>query len=212
METVRYPTRNELQRTLVDTANLAKWLIRFCPPRLPDIVKRRTVADFAVRYKLDTFVESGTYLGATVEHLSRYCKFIYSVEYQERLYKRAVERFANRPNIRILHGSGSDLIPLILKEIDRSALFWLDGHFAAGTTQPGEEACPVKDELREILQHRLDHVILIDDASDFQGQLGYPTVEEVERTVRSLRPNMKTNVAKNIIRIVPDLSQLSINP
>ena len=204
METVRYPTRNELQRALSDAASLAKWLVRFCPPRLPDILKRRTVADFAIRFQLDTFVESGTYLGATVEYLSRYCKFIYSVEYQERLYKRAVERFAARPSIRILHGSGSDLMPLILQEIDRPALFWLDGHFAPGTTTSQEIACPTLAELREILLHRDDHVILIDDADEFNGQAGYPTIGEIEQLVHTLQPAMNVAVRRNIVRITGD--------
>lgn len=172
MEQVRYATHSELQRTVLDAANLVKWLVRFCPPRLPDILKRRVVASYATRFHLDVFVESGTYLGATVEYLSRYCSSIYSVEYQERLYRRAVQRFSHRSNIRILHGSGSDMMPIIVKGLDRPALFWLDGHFASGTTAADEAACPTLAELRAILLHRGDHVILIDDADEFRGQGG----------------------------------------
>ncbi|HMI53529.1 MAG TPA: hypothetical protein VK525_18585 [Candidatus Saccharimonadales bacterium] len=200
-ESVRYPTRTEFQRSIADAANVAKWLIRLCPDRLPDMLKRRTVAKFATRFRLDTFVESGTYLGATVEHLSHYCQKVYSIEYQKRLYQRAVQRFASRPNIHIFHGSGSDLITLILKEIDRPALFWLDGHFASGTAEPGEVACPTLTELREILLHRGDHVILIDDAEEFNGQSGYPAVADIKNVVHSLRPDMEVDVARDIIRI-----------
>jgi hypothetical protein len=198
---VRYPSRSELRRGVQDTVDLVKWLVRFCPARLPDILKRRVVASHATRHHLDVFVESGTYLGATVEYLSQYCSSIYSIEYQERLYRRAIQRFAHRPNIRILHGSGSDIMPVILKELDRPALFWLDGHFASGTAAENEAACPTLLELREILLHRGDHVILIDDADEFRGQEGYPTIEDLKDVVRVLRPQMNVVVARNIIRI-----------
>jgi hypothetical protein len=206
MEQIRYPSRSELRRSVLDTADLVKWLVRFCPARLPDILKRRVVANYAIRFNLDVFVESGTYLGATVEYLSRYCSSIYSIEYQERLYRRAIQRFAHRSNIQILHGSGSDIMPVILKGLDRPALFWLDGHFASGTAAANEAVCPTLVELREILLHRGDHVILIDDADEFRGQEGYPTIEDLKDVIRALRPQMDVAVARNIIRITSGTS------
>lgn len=211
MKPVRYPSRSKFQTRLADVAAMAKWFVRRCPDRQPDIVKRRTVANFAAHFHLDTFVESGTYLGATVEFLSRYCQTVYSIEYQERLYQLAIQRFAGRPNIHILHGSGADLMPSVLKQIDRPALFWLDGHFASGTTAPGEVACPTIEELRAILLHRDDHVILIDDAGEFNGRAGYPALRDIEETVRSLQPGMDVVVARDIVRIAPSPTSLRPN-
>jgi hypothetical protein len=98
-------------------------------------------------------------------------------------------------------GSGADLIPSILEKLEQPALFWLDGHFASGTVQAGEMACPTQLELRAVLSHRADHVILIDDADEFCGADGYPSLDDIRRDVLTLRPDMTVTVASNIIRI-----------
>lgn len=204
---VRYPYRTKLQRQLVDVVELGKWSLRLFPARRPDILKRRIVSSYAQRYGLDIFVESGTYLGATVEHLSGFCSVIYSVECQERLWRRAAEHFSQRPNIHILHGSGADLMPSILDKFDQPALFWLDGHFASGTTRSGEVACPTRTELGAILRHRSDHVILIDDADEFHGKAGYPSLDEIRKDALEAWPKSDLTVIHNIVRIVGEPSR-----
>lgn len=200
---VRFAYRGSYESRALDIVHLGKWLARGCPPALPDILKRRVVAGYARRFHLDTFVESGTYLGATVEYLLHHCPTIYSVEYQERLWKRACERFRGRAGVHILHGSGADLMPLILSKIRKPALFWLDGHFGPGKARQDEVACPTMEELTAVLRHRGDHVILIDDAKSFRGERGYPTVDYVVSTAHSLRPEMNIQVSRDIIRVTP---------
>jgi hypothetical protein len=202
-EPLRYVYHGPLVSRALDLLELGKWLVRGCPAVLPDILKRRVVAGYARRFRLDTFVESGTYLGAMVDHMSNYCPTVYSFEYQERLWKRATERFANRAGVHILRGSGADLMPSVLAQMQTPGLFWLDGHFASGTTAPHEVACPTMEELTAVLRHRSDHVVLIDDAREFRGEGGYPTVGGVVEAVRSLRPGMHVQASQDIIRITP---------
>lgn len=203
MELVRYPYRSPYLTRVLDAKELGKWFVRGCPAASPDIVKRRIVSDYATRFGLDTFVESGTYLGDMVQHMSRYCSRIYSVEYQASLWKAATKRFAGRARIHILHGSGSAVIPSILSEIRSPALFWLDGHFAVGTTKPDEIACPTVEELRAVLQEPYDHVVLVDDAREFRGEGGYPTLDRLVSEVRKLRNDVAIEVRRDIVRITP---------
>jgi hypothetical protein len=203
MDLVRYPYRNPYLTRVLDVKELGKWFVRGCPAASPDIVKRRIVSNYATQFGLDTFVESGTYLGDMVQHMSRYCSRIYSVEYQASLWRSATKRFAGRAGIHILHGSGSAVIPSIVSEIHAPALFWLDGHFAVGTTSPDETACPTVEELRAVLRHPYEHVVLVDDAREFHGEGGYPKLDDLISEVRALRTDVAVTVQRDMIRITP---------
>jgi hypothetical protein len=50
-----------------------------------------------------------------------------------------------------------------------------------------------------------DHVVLIDDASCFNGNNDYPTLEELRLLVRSHRPDMALNLADDIVRVHIDV-------
>jgi hypothetical protein len=210
MEEVRYPYHSTPAATLLDALDAAKWSARKIlripgrEARIPDIFKRRVIASYAQRYRLHTFVESGTYLGRTVAFMRKYCRQLYSVEFQDHLAQAAQERFAGDPAIRIFHGSGATWMPRIVAELRESALFWLDGHFASGTTREGEVACPTLQEISAALaDSRFDHVILIDDAREFRGTAGYPTLAAMEQFIRSARPDVAVEVRDDIVRVVP---------
>lgn len=48
----------------------------------------------------------------------------------------------------------------------------------------------------------IEHIILIDDARDFNGHNGYPTIEELESMIIGNGfPNSKIEVKDDIIRI-----------
>jgi hypothetical protein len=208
MEEVRYPYHSPGTGLMLDGLDLAKWSMRKIlgvnreNPRLPDILKRRAISSYARRYKLGTFVESGTYLGGTVAFMREYCDQLYSVEYQPHLAKAAQERFAHDPAIHIFHGDGSHWIPRIVAELREPALFWLDGHFAAGTARAGEVACPTLAEISAALADtRYPHVLLIDDAHEFKGDDGYPTLDALQQSIHSIRPNVAIEVRNNIVRV-----------
>jgi len=209
-ETVRYPYRSPFASQMHDVFELAKWSARRVVSMeqgkkyLPDLLKRRVIAWHARKYDLRTFVESGTYLGTTVSFMRRYCGRLYSIEFQPRLAKAAQERFAGDSSIRILEGNGAVLMPKILAELHEPALFWLDGHFAVGTTSDAEVACPTMEELSAVLADtRYPHVVLIDDAREFRGEAGYPTLESVQQFIRSARPDTTVRVQDDIVRVLP---------
>lgn len=134
--------------------------------------------------------------------MRRYCSQVYSIELQPHLARAAQSRFSRDAQIRIFEGNSTEWMPRIVAELNEPALFWLDGHFAVGTARGGETACPTLQELSTILADtRYSHVVLVDDAREFQGQGGYPTLEALQHFIRELRPNAVVEVDHDIVRI-----------
>ncbi len=146
--------------------------------------KRETIRSYAKKYHLRTLIETGTYLGDTVEDLKGDFERIVSIELGKDLYERAVFRFRNDRNVKLIHGdSGIELVKL-MKSISQPALFWLDSHYSGDITAQGKMNTPIKQELAAIFAHpNKNHVVLIDDIRDFSGRNGYPTVPELKRIV-----------------------------
>jgi hypothetical protein len=150
-------------------------------------------------YKL--FVETGTFLGETTLAMSGIFERCWTVEIDKALYDRAVATFQGRPNITALHGDSETLIVDILMDIDAPAIFWLDGHYSHANTGRGAMDTPIINELRRIFEHPITrHVILIDDARDFLGINGYPTVKALHHFVRERSP-YRMRIANDIIRL-----------
>lgn len=85
-------------------------------------------------------------------------------------------------------------------------MFWLDAHHSSGAlfkTGKGNVLTPIVSELEHILTHRNaeQHVVLIDDASQFTGKNDYPTIKELEYFVLKLRPNFILQIKEDIIRV-----------
>jgi hypothetical protein len=178
------------------------WISAGKPIPVPHVVKQRTISEFQNMYKLDTFIETGTYLGEMVEaQLHKFEKLI-SIELSPELWKSAKEKFQNKVNVTILLGDSGEKLGEVIPLIQDKALFWLDGHYSEGITARGVKDCPIYEELSHILISNYNHVILIDDARCFIGQGDYPTMAEVSEIVLQKRPNSQIDVKDDIIRIV----------
>jgi hypothetical protein len=174
---------------------------RPAPP--PPEVKRRALRDAVRRYGLRTFVETGTFLGDTSAAMRTHVDQVITIELSADLAERARRRFEGVANVRVLEGDSGRLLPQLVEELREPALFWLDGHYSAGITARGDEDTPVRSELRAILDHPVDgHVILIDDARDFQGG-AYPTVDEIRKLANAHRAGYELEVRDDIIRLTP---------
>lgn len=147
----------------------------------PHAIKKATIHEYQERYKIHTFIETGTYLGEMVEAMKNSFEKIYSVELNEKLYEEAKEKFAKDNNISIIHGDSGTVLPFLLKNITEPTLFWLDGHYSGGFTSKWALDTPIKSELKSIFEHpNKSHVILIDDARLFNGANDYPTYRDVK--------------------------------
>jgi hypothetical protein len=184
--------------------------------KFPDVVppsyetKRKIISDFLSRYKIQTAIETGTFLGDTTAFLAERCASVYSIELAEDLAKKATERFSEVPNVTIIQGDSTLHIPRLLESTPGSKLFWLDGHYS-GTCFQGESTLvtargssdtPIVAELKSILNDSIPHVILVDDARLFTGISDYPSIRKVAQLCRSNPHRYTLTIEDDIIRIL----------
>lgn len=163
--------------------------------------KRHYLAAIARQTGVEVFVETGTYLGKTTALLADICKEVVTIEIDTALHARAAEMFASQPGVDVLLGDSGTLLPGVINNLTKPALFWLDGHYSSGITGMGTKTSPIEEELRAIFRHPIqEHVIVIDDARLFRGRGGYPRLRTIERMVLADSP-YKIALHADLIRI-----------
>jgi hypothetical protein len=183
---------------------LAEWERQGRPEPPPHAVKEAVLRDYAERYHLKVFVETGTYRGDMVAAMSGLFHKIYSIELGDRLYRAAQRRFRRERHIELVQGDSARELGPILARIDQPALFWLDGHYSAGDTARGNADTPIYAELDQIFRAPdLGHVIIIDDARCFGSDPAYPTIDALRAYVSSKRPHARFDIEADSIRIAP---------
>lgn len=194
--------QDDINRNCQNVNEYIEWLELGKPAPPPNIIKQITVKIFANKYRPKIFIETGTYLGDMVYAVKSVFDKIYSIELGDNLYERARIKFSKYNHISILHGDSAVVLPEILHHIDEPCLFWLDAHYSAGNTAKGELVTPIFQELDHIFNHPAKvHVILIDDARDFDGNNDYPTIQDLRKFVLSRKPEYEFDVENDIIRL-----------
>ncbi len=169
---------------------------------MPNYGKQQTVIEYIKRFKPQVFIETGTYKGKMVYAVMPHVKEVYSIELDQTHFEKAQKRFAGYLNIHILQGQSGEVLPRVLKDIDKPCLFWLDAHWSGGSTAKCEFETPVMQELQCIFEHprATEHIVLIDDARCFTGESDYPTLQALEHLVLALHPSWVFEVKDDIIR------------
>ena len=169
---------------------------------MPNLGKQRVVVEYIKNYSPEVFIETGTYKGKMVYAVMPYIKRIYSIELDTTHYQNARKRFTGYTDIQILHGQSGEILPQVLKNIDKPCLFWLDAHYSGGSTAKADMETPIMQEIECILKHPLvsKHVVLIDDARCFTGSNDYPTLNALEEFIKRTCPDWTFNVENDIIR------------
>ena len=189
---------------------VSRWRQTGRPVPPPHAFKQVTIAGYGRAFGLAALVETGTYLGDTVEAQRKRFRKVVSIELSPDLYRAALARFAHRQNVTLLEGDSADLMESVVAQLEGPALFWLDGHYSAGITAHGNLDTPVQRELEIILGSADNHVILVDDARCF-GSGDYPTLDAVRTLVGRLRPDWTCVVEDDIIRIHAPV-HISVSP
>lgn len=195
--------RNRRRLRLSDL-EVREWICAGRPVPPPQRVKQDALRAHAERYGLRIFVETGTFLGDTVEALKGLFERVFTIEISSELASNARKRFKHDRHIRVIEGDSGKELQRLIPEIDGPCLFWLDGHYSGGITGRGEKDTPIYEELAHILgAPDLGHVIVIDDARLFGADPSYPSIEALETFVRERRPNVEIVTESDSIRIVP---------
>jgi hypothetical protein len=182
--------------------SLQKWKKDGMPDQLPHELKQMVIKDYARKYGIKIFVETGTFLGQTVDAVKYAFNKIFSIELDDKLYNNAKTKFLKFKNISIIRGDSAEVLPGILNDISEPCLFWLDGHYSHGITAKAKIDTPILQELSHILSHPVkEHIILIDDAHFFNSQGDWPDIKKLEEMVHKERPDLIFEIKNDIIRI-----------
>lgn len=186
----------------------------FPPVQIPEYSEKRAIIlSYRQKYGSNIFLETGTLFGDTVQALLGQFKKLYSIELSEELAARAKKRFEASPEVTIIQGDSGNEIEKIVKNISEPILFWLDGHYSGDfvhkneliKTAKGALNTPIERELDVILESGLPHIILIDDAREFNGKHDYPTIGQLKHILKKNKKSIQytLSVERDIIRIVP---------
>lgn len=116
-----------------------------------------------------TWVESGTYLGLTTEHIARGANRVYTIEPSAYLAQRAQSRLEHLKNVEVLYGTSEEIFPELLAHLSGDLSFWLDGHASGGITFEGSQATPIREELAAITNNQSRWGRLAVMIDDFRG-------------------------------------------
>lgn len=171
--------------------------------------KHRLMIEYARRFGLKVFVETGTYRGDTVQAMLDSGLFhqIHTVEVYEDRARAAQKRFGSILSVHCSCGDSAVVLPRIVGRVREPALFWLDAHHSGKRIArvKGLIETPVAEELEAVLPHPYEHVVLIDDAAYYRKYGGridnYPTTDELKAIVRQYRPAWQFVEQANIIRL-----------
>ena len=160
--------------------DLIRWLVKSRRLPLPFLLKRKILLGYIKKYKLKTFMETGTCYGDMLAGLKNYVEQAISIEIDETLYQNAQNRFHNCDNVKIIFGDSAKILPSLLDNLDAPTLFYLDAHYSGPGTGMGDVEAPLLNELKTLLNTDIkNHIILIDDARHL-GSNNYPTLEEIK--------------------------------
>lgn len=173
----------------------------------PHWMKQAILRNYARRTGAVVLVETGTYLGDMVAAMEGEFQQIYSIELSKELSVQAENRFASNKKIQILQGDSTYVLPTVLSQIQLPTLFWLDGHYSSGITARGEKDTPIVEELKTVLKSDSPAcAILIDDARCFNGENGYPTLDELKILVSHINPLWHFERINDIVRLTKILA------
>lgn len=161
-----------------------------------------------------TFVETGTYRGNTVQKaLDAGFTRIHTIEIDDGLFRKARERFKDRPEVNLHKGDSIVCLKSILAALSEPAVFWLDAHRTyadEGLLAGGAVPCPVMEELALLADHPIkEHTILIDDRR-LLGQASWGSIEEATVIDRLLSINPEYRIVYHDCRFPADVIVASL--
>ena len=179
------------------------------PPALANTLRRS--------FNISAFVETGTYLGRTARWASKSFTKVITIEASAELYRDAKQRLSRLPNVEVMHGSSEQLLGKVASSLTEPALFWLDAHWSGGTTFRSESECPVRQEIRQVLEANVGHFLLIDDVRHFlappplpHDPNKWPSIAELLNDLTALRPKGYQAVVEDVLISVPAIARQTV--
>jgi hypothetical protein len=140
---------------------------------------------------LECFIETGTYLGDTVDEMCKVFDQVVSIELSNELFESTKSRFKGNSKVELLLGNSAEkLYESSIELAKKRPLIWLDAHWSGGNTARSSENTPVLAELKSLIKAGIsDAIIIIDDIRYFidipsgfevhEANSGYPKLKEI---------------------------------
>lgn len=110
------------------------------------------------------FVETGTFLGATILSMINHFNKLYTIEVSKEIYDRFNKNDYDRNKLTSVLGDSAMVMGDIIPRLDGNTVFFLDGHYSSCDTGKGIKDVPLNEELTTISKNfPYDAVIIIDD-------------------------------------------------
>lgn len=165
---------------------------------------------FKEKYAIKTFFETGTYMGSTsIRSASMFNKVI-TVELNNELFKKALEKFENLQlkNIIIYNNNSENIIKDYCNNAKESTVFWLDAHYSAGVTSGKDVPSPLLTELKSIMNSELEHFIIVDDVRFICINMSdsihrYPSIIEITDAVKECGSKYEISIFNDCLFLIP---------
>jgi hypothetical protein len=173
-------------------------------------IPKELVIELKNIFKINDFIETGTFKGGTTYWASKIFKNVFTVEYSSVLYKAAVLKLSNCRNVTCYFGNSPSQLPQIISQLNSPAIFWLDAHWCGGSTYGVDDECPLLEEISLIIEQNENHIIIIDDArlflkppSKLLSSDQWPGLNEILCLLLK-RPDFYTFVSEDVIVSIPN--------
>ena len=143
--------------------------------------KHGLLIHFGELFHLRTLVETGTYVGATLEAVQGSFDDLWSIELSPTLHESAKERLSGFPNVHLVLGSSGETLPSVINQTKGPLLFWLDAHFSGGEcASNGDQTVMELDAIKALRPDSLVLIddVVVDDAGRYLGQDARITVPD----------------------------------
>lgn len=140
------------------------------------------------------FVETGSLMGEGIERaLQAGFTHVYSIELSAQFFGHCKKKFANNSEVELFWGDSGKILYDVIKDIDSSITFWLDGHYGGNVTAKGDEWSPILKELEQIKKHPIKtHTILIDDVRLMGTEyFDFVTIDQIIEKVLEINADYK---------------------
>lgn len=184
-------------------------------------LRKSFLETFKTAFQIDTFIETGTYLGNTTAEASLVFNTVHTIELSPELYEAARERFKNQKNVLLHQGDSGKLLNDLIPTLSSRIFFYLDSHFSGNGTAFGGQNTPVLDELFAI-RAKPDSVILIDDIRNFQVSclpekieptlLGYPDLTQLIDALLQINPDYQICFLGDSLLAFPPDPNVAVSP
>lgn len=185
------------------TPDISKWAMNGFHVPSPPEVKRAVLKKYGNINA--TWIETGTYLGATSAYLSEISNFVFTIEPSEQLFQRAKERYSSLANIEFIHGTSEDQFESTLLKCTGNINLYLDGHYSEGETYQAKMDTPLDLEVDVLIKNRSKFknvTLFVDDVRCLNPQLKeYRDYPSLLTLLRKLDPLLERVVIEHDILI-----------